>query len=186
MDHAFDEAYAQTPALFVGLQTMNNQETDAAATVTMPWLVPAVTGLGAAGFKVSLDRCEAAVGLVSQPEQIGYIAVTPGHGVCEKTSCYHAKFSVQHAETSGANMGWDDRASNLEAVIFHEHFDNNNVIAVASKSTRAGNNGGWVRVASTSASEVKVFVDEDTSNDEERKHVAENVGVIAFSEPFVF
>jgi hypothetical protein len=185
-DLLFDEAYAATPALFTGVQTMNNQDIATVVSLRQPWLVPAVKGLSGTGFQVSLDRCEAKTGVVSQPEEIGFIAITPGHGVCEKTSCYHAKFSVQHAETSGKDMGWDDRDSNLEAVVFPEHFDNNNVIAVASKSTRAGNNGGWMRLMSTTAHSVSLFVDEDTSNDEERAHISEDVGVIAFSEPFVF
>jgi hypothetical protein len=185
-DLLFDEAYAATPALFTGVQTMNNQDIATVVSLRQPWLVPAVKGLSGTGFQVSLDRCEAKTGVVSKPEEIGFIAITPGHGVCEKTSCYHAKFSVQHAETSGKDMGWDDRDSNLEAVVFPEHFDNNNVIAVASKSTRAGNNGGWMRLMSTAAHSVSLFVDEDTSNDEERAHISEDVGVIAFSEPFVF
>jgi len=185
-EHVFDEAYAVTPALLTGVQTMNNQDIATVVSLRQPWLVPAVTGLSATGFQVSLDRCEAKTGVVSLPEEIGFIAITPGHGVCEKTSCYHAKFSVQHAETSGKNMGWDDRDSNLEAVVFPEHFDNNNVIAVASKATRAGNNGGWMRLVSTTAHSVSLFVDEDTSNDEERSHITEDVGLIAFSEPFVF
>jgi len=186
VDHVFEEAYAELPALLTGVQTMNNQELGSSVSLRLPWLVPAVTGLSMTGFKISLDRCEATPGAVSQPEEIGYIALTPGHGVCAKSSCYHAKFSIQHALTSGADMGWDDRESNLEAVTFPEHFENNNVIAVASKSTRAGNNGGWMRIASTDAHAVKLFVDEDTSNDEERLHISEDVAVIAFSEPFVF
>jgi hypothetical protein len=186
VEQLFEEAYTELPAILTGVQTMNNQDIDAHVSLRQPWLVPAVTGLSTTGFKVSLDRCEARPGLVSQPEEIGYIAVTPGHGVCEKTSCYHAKFSVQHAETSGRDMGWDDRESNLEAVAFPEHFDNDNVIAVAGKSTRNGDNGGWMRIVSTSAHSVNVIVDEDTSNDEERHHISEDVGVFAFSEPFVF
>jgi len=185
-DLLFDEAYAVTPALFTGVQTMNNQDIASVVSLRQPWLVPAVQKLSGTGFQVSLDRCEAKTGVVSQPEEIGWISITPGHGVCEKTSCYHAKFAVQHGETSGKNMGWDDRDSNLEAVVFPEHFDNNNVIAVAGKSTRNGNNGGWMRLVSTTAHSVSLFVDEDTSNDEERSHISEDVGVIAFSEPFVF
>jgi len=185
-DLLFDEAYAVTPALFTGVQTMNNQDIATVVSLRQPWLVPAVKGLSVTGFQMSLDRCEAKTGVVSQPEEIGFIAITPGHGVCEKTSCYHAKFSVQHAETSGKNMGWDDRDSNLETVVFPEHFDNSNVIAVAGKSTRNGGDGGWMRLVSTTAHSVSLFVDEDTSNDEERAHISEDVGVIAFSEPFVF
>jgi hypothetical protein len=180
----FAEAYTKMPGLFTGLQTLNNQ--DPVKAVGAPWMVPAVTGLSETGFAVALDRCEAGVGLVSQPEEIGYIAITAGVGTCKKSSCYHAKFSVQHAKTSGKNMGWDDKSSNLEAVVFPEHFAHDNVIAVASKVTRNGQDGGWIRLVSADAHKVEVVVDEDTTNDSERKHIAEDVAVIAFSQPFVF
>jgi len=186
IDQDFNEAYEGIPALLTAVQTMNNQQIGSTAVLQTPWLVPAVKQLTGTGFKMSLDRCEALGGVVSQPEEIGFIALTPGHGVCAKTSCYHAKFSIQHAETSGKNMGWDERDSSLESVTFPEHFDDNNVIAVASKVTRAGDNGGWVRIVSTSAHAVELFVDEDTSIDTERSHVSEDVAVVSFSGPFVF
>jgi len=184
--HQFAEAYAATPALFAAVQSMNNQELGDVPSLRMPWIVPAVTGLTETGFSVALDRCEAEGGIVSQAEDIGYIAITSGHGVCRKTSCFNAKFIVQHAVTSGHDMGWDDKETNLEVVHFTEHFEDNNVIAVASKSTRNGNNGGWMRILDVNAHGVTVAVDEDTSLDEERAHLSEDVGVIAFSEPFAF
>jgi hypothetical protein len=185
-DVTFEHAFAETPALFTGVQSMHNQDVESEAVLRQPWIVPAVKKLNKNSFKLSMDRCEAKGGTVAVPEKLGYIAVTPGHGKCKKTSCYGSTFSVQHAETSGKDMGWDDRDSNLEVVSFHEHFENNNVIAVASKSTRAGNNGGWMRILSVSKKSVTVVVDEDTSNDKERKHISEDVGVFAFSGSFVF
>lgn len=182
----FDAAFAETPALLTGVQSMANQVLTEVPTLRMPWIVPAVKNLGNTSFKLSLDRCEAQGGAVALEETIGYIALTPGHGVCKKTSCYNAEFSVQHALTSGHNMGWDDRDSNLETVTFPEHFDNDNVIAVASKATRNGIDGGWMRIVDANRREVKVIVDEDTSNDADRSHTSEDVAVVAFSQAFVF
>jgi hypothetical protein len=184
--HTFEEAYGDIPALLTGVQTMNNQELGGTVVHRSPWMVPAIKSLDASGFQVSLDRCEARGGVVSAPETIGFIAVTSGHGVCKKSSCWNAKFSAQHALTSGQNMGWDDMEDSMEVVNFPEHFDDNNIVAVASKSTRNGNNGGWMRILDTNAHSVTVVVDEDMSNDSERKHISEDVGVIAFSGPFVF
>lgn len=178
-DVAFSEAFTEVPAILTGVQTSNNQEIANEVALKMPWVVPAVSSPQKESFKIALDRCEAPHGVVLEPEQIGYIAISSGSGVCKKTSCWNAKFSVQHAMTSGHDMGWDDRDSNLEAVTFHEHFDNNNVIAVAGKVTRNGNNGGWIRIHSVDATRVSVFVDEDTSNDGERHHISEDVAVVA-------
>jgi hypothetical protein len=185
-DISFETEFTETPALLAGIQTMNNQDVSGGAVLRQPWVVPAVKKVKAKGFKLSMDRCEAAGGTVAAAETLGYIAVTPGVGQCKKTSCYDEKFAVQHALTSGKNMGWDDRESNLEVVSFQENFASNNVIAVASMNTRNGNNGGWMRVLSASKSSVTVVVDEDTSKDEERKHISEDVGLMAFSGAFVF
>jgi len=184
--HTRPEAYTAVPALFTGVQSMNNQELGDVPSLRMPWIVPAVTGLTATGFSVALDRCEAEGGIVSEAEDIGFIAITGGHGVCRKTSCFNAKFIVQHAMTSGHDMGWDDKDTNLEVVHFPEHFEDNNVIAVASKSTRNGDNGGWLRILDVNGHGVTIVVDEDVSLDGERAHESEDVGVIAFSEPFAF
>lgn len=180
-----DGVFSEQPALLTGITSTNNAEMSEYV-ARQPWMVPAVTELAATGFKVSLDRCEATGGTITSPETVGYIALTPGHGRCEKTSCWNAKFSVQHAKTSGARMGWDEKDSTLEAVAFHEHFDNDNVIAIAGKSTRNGLDGGWMRIVEANRKEVKVVVDEDTTHDDERAHVSEDVGLFAFSEPFVF
>jgi hypothetical protein len=185
-DISFAHEFSEKPALLAGIQTMHNQDIEKEAVLRQPWVVPAVKQLKPGGFKLSMDRCEAKGGTVAVPEKLGYIAVTPGHGQCKKTSCYNEQFSVQHAETSGKNMGWDDRDSNMEVVRFHEAFTQDNVIAVASMNTRAGNNGGWMRILKVNHKEVYVVVDEDTSNDKERKHISEDVGVMAFSGSFVF
>lgn len=169
------------PALLTGLQTTNNQDLGASVTQKKPWLVVAVKDLTEHGFKVSLDRCEAKDGTaVSEAEEIGYIALSPGSGEVEGV-----KYSVKHAESSGKNMGWDDQENNLmETVAFHE--DMPDAIAVAAKVTRHGSDGGWLRVLSQTASSIEVVVDEDTTNDNERKHMPEDVGMAAFSGPLSF
>jgi hypothetical protein len=190
----FEHKFAELPGLFTAIQSMNNQEVDLAAprddtapALRKPWMVPAVKKLKTGSVKLALDRCEAKGGVVLQTETMGWIAITPGAGTCKKTSCWNSQFSVQHALTSGAPMGWDDKESNLEQVAFQEEFKQDDVIAVASKSTRAGNNGGWMRVLKADKTSVTVVVDEDTSKDNERKHISEDVGVIAFSgKTFVF
>jgi len=187
----FPKPFAETPALFTGLQTLVNHEdkhgelSNKEVIIMKPWLVPAVHRLNNESFKLSMDRCEARGGNVSRTEKMGWIAFTPGEGKCRKTSCFSASFSVQHAETSGKLMGWDDKKSTMEVVRFPEHFEKT-PIAVVSKVTRNGGDGGWMRLIRVNKREVYVVVDEDTSNDKERKHVSEDVGVIAFSEPFVF
>jgi hypothetical protein len=186
----FQTAFGEIPALLTGIQSMNNQNVEQEAVLRQPWIVPAVKQLkckdnGLCSFKLSMDRCEAQGGAVAAPETMGFIAVTPGEGTCKKTSCYNDRFAFQHALTSGKNMGWDDRASNLEVVSFPEHFEDNNVVAVASKSTRAGNNGGWMRILQLNKKQVTVVVDEDTSRDSERAHLSEDVGIAAFSGSFV-
>ncbi|NPA76426.1 MAG: hypothetical protein GXN93_01580, partial [Candidatus Diapherotrites archaeon] len=57
-------------------------------------------------------------------------------------------------------------------------------LVVASKNTRRGSDGGWLRRGSLSSDSVYLSVDEDLDSDNERGHVAEAVGLAAFSAPF--
>merc|ERR1719161_2734290 len=54
--HDFAEAFAESPAVFAGVQTMNNQELTDQISLRMPWVVPAVTGLTGTGFRVAWFR----------------------------------------------------------------------------------------------------------------------------------
>jgi len=171
----------RVPALLTALQTTNNQDLGASVTQKKPWLVAAVKDLTEHGFKVSLDRCEAKDGTaVTEEEEIGYIALSQGSGEVEGV-----KYSVKHALSSGKDMGWDNQDNKLmETVEFHE--DMPDAIAVAAMVTRNGGDGGWLRVLSQTASSIEVVVDEDTTNDDERRHTAEDVGMAAFSGPLSF
>jgi hypothetical protein len=177
-EHEFDEEFQSTPALLSAIQTTNNQHLGASVTLKKPWMVVSIDGLSKQGFRVTLDRCEAKDGAaVNEAEEIGYIALSSANGMIGGV-----KYSVQHAETSGQNMGLTD--ANKEAVTFHE--DMPDAIAIASKATRKGGDGGWLRLLSQTADSVTVFVDEDTTKDAERAHMTEDVGLAAFSAPFSF
>jgi MSHA biogenesis protein MshQ len=176
-------AFSAKPAVLTSLQTSNNQalSSEAGAVIKSPWLVVAMKDVTQHGAKVSLDRCEVKDDTaVEKAEEVGYIAITEGSGDVDGV-----KFSVKHATTSESNMGWDDAQDGvLESVEFHEEIPA--ALVVASKSSRDGTDGGWARIYKQDESSVQVVVDEDTSNDEERHHVPEDVSVAVFSAPFSY
>lgn len=56
-------------------------------------------------------------------------------------------------------------------------------ILIANKNSRSGNNGGWVRRCHVTEDEVYFIVEEDMDKDNERSHIAEDVGFFMFDRP---
>jgi len=57
-------------------------------------------------------------------------------------------------------------------------------IAVATKNTHNGGDGGWLRRCDLTSNGIGLIVDEDQDQDGERNHAAENAGIVAFSRSF--
>lgn len=57
-------------------------------------------------------------------------------------------------------------------------------MVVATKTTRNGGDGGWLRRCDLDGAHVGLVVDEDKANDAEREHAAEQAGIVVFSRPF--
>jgi hypothetical protein len=55
---------------------------------------------------------------------------------------------------------------------------------VATKNTRAGVDGGWLRRRDIATDSISLVIDEDRATDSDRSHTTEVAGVLLFSEPF--
>ncbi|MEO0880296.1 MAG: hypothetical protein AAFY22_11370, partial [Pseudomonadota bacterium] len=82
--------------------------------------------------------------------------------------------------TGATIAGWDNGC--FTAAFSPTAFANARV--VATKSSRFGADGGWLRRCSLNATEVGLQVDEDVSNDPERAHTNEIAAILAFSGSF--
>lgn len=140
---------------------------------------------------------------VENEEEIGWIAVDQTAKCdADQSLCFISKvIKMDKASTctgdakcphKGGNTHFWDAPENGEVTLpeypFVDDYDfdmGSNPIIAGSKTTRAGNNGGWLRMQSAQGNSIKIIMDEDTALDAERDHIVETVGIIGFSRPAV-
>ena len=155
----------------------NDPGYDFSSTVaTEPWLetVSLQSTFTNTGGQVALERAETSAGNVSSNETIAYLAITPGTGsfVDNNTNT----ININSFETA------DTITDNCTAIA--HGLGSLNVIAVGSQSKRDGGNGGWLRLCSSDATNVRLQIEEDRANDAEQSHTTESATLIAFDRPF--
>lgn len=175
----FTSSFASPPVLLTNIQTI------ATGTGNNPFIDTAVRNLNNGSVQVSLDQMEAGTGPITADETIAYLAV-------ETTGCEDLDFSSFDGPSSmvfqsvlGGNVdGWGNNCSSGEGASFAAGCFTSTPVAIAKQSTRAGNNGGMLRRCSVSASEIILTYDEDQVSNNERNHIDEQVGVLAFGSVF--
>jgi len=177
---AFGGSYSGTPAVVAQVQGMANESGNPPATHSEPWLVTAIRNASASGMEVALERAEVDDGSVSSPETIAYVAI---EGDVQGSFSANGNTILYESIVSGDTIrGWDNGC-------FTVNFSNTYggpPLVMATQTSRDGNNGGWLRRCSLSASAVGLTVDEDIDRDSERSHTTEQAGLLVFSEPFHF
>lgn len=113
-------------------------------------------------------------------EAIGYLAIEPA------TSNGIGAF-VQNGQQIYYQFGKDIKTTHLENSTLAQQCEFDSSLRdfihpptlVASKTSRNGPDGGWLRRCQLTANKVSVVNDEDTYNDSERIHIAENYSFVA-------
>ena len=174
----FGVTLSSTATLIAALQTMNSESGTPPSSTSQPFLSVAVRNLSATNAQLAIERSEVTLGSVSN-ETIGYIAFPSNtNGSFNDIS---NTFTQWRASTSADNIvGWDNacRTHTFSATAF------SSARVVATKNSRDGSDGGWLRRCSLTSTTIGLQVDEDVSNDSERAHTTESVGVLAFSRSF--
>jgi len=185
----FVNTFTGTPALLTQIQTVNNTLTPSPTTpVGEPEFINSAVQTGSldsTGFNVTNDRLEAGNGLFTGGEDICYLAV-------ETDGCQELNFSTLNGPSSvffnavsGGNVdGHDNGATSGEGADFAAGCFSSTPVAVASQTSRRGNNGGLLRRADINADEIILTVDEDRVSNAERSHIDEFVAALAFSSTF--
>ena len=171
--------FAAAPALVATIQTMVNESGTPPATSSIPWLGVALRNVNAGAFDVSLERAESTAGAVTAAETIGFIAIdNPTNSLF--VDQVGTSIRLQALRSANNLRGYGDGCFTTSwPVTFAQ-----TPLAVAAQITRAGNNGGWVRRCSQSASSLGLTVDEDMDADAERNHTSETAGIIGASGAF--
>ena len=177
--------FTSSPVVLGQIQTRNNERTDLAVpnAVSRPWVTAEISGVSSSGFSIALDRAETTTGTLTANESIAYLAIDSG---LNSGNHYFASNNAKKIEyetiASGASIaGWDNSATGYVINFSKSYTD---PIVVASKNTRNGIDGGWLRRRSIASNNIALVVDEDIANDSERDHTTESAGLLLFSEPF--
>ncbi|PKF81104.1 hypothetical protein CW749_00195 [Vibrio sp. vnigr-6D03] len=170
-------SFTGTPGIIHQVQSINNGEDF--------WLTSTVTAVNSSYMDISLERHEIdgyksknSRQFPTQQERIGFIAA---YGSGERDDI---KFAVKNQMTINSYDTGDPVSTGCETYAdYDENYDVVPII-VASKNTRYGNNGGWLRRCRLETGKSSFMVEEDQDTDSERKHIVERLGYIIFEVPF--
>lgn len=159
------------PVVLAFVQTMNN-----AGVTTLSTRLDDTNALSnASSFDVQLERAEDTTGTITNAETIGFLAIEAG------TTTFTAPDGTEvtiEALNSNDNIG-----DGNQSVSFNALFDDE-PLTVGNLVRDDGGDGGWLRQASVSASDITLFTQEDQFNDSELGHTAEAAGIFAISDVF--
>ncbi len=173
--------FTTTPIVLAQIQTMNNESNNPPANVSQPWMTATVSNVLSSGFDIALERSETTTGTLNQVETIAYLVLESGTSNTSFVDNLAKTIELETIRSADNIRGWDNSATGY-TVSFSKSYPD--PIAVATKNTRDGGDGGWFRRTGISAGSMALVVDEDIATDSERSHTTEVAGVLVFSEPF--
>lgn len=185
---AFGYTFDAPPTILANVQTSNNEQGESGRlpprVSSIPWLTTAVGAISTTSVQLALERSQAYQGTVTQAERIAYIAIENG---ASGQFVDNNGATIQYlAQTSAPVIdGWSNGG---EVVNFSVPFANTPLL-VATKNGRNNADGGWLRRDTNfSGSQVRLRIDEDTEQDNERSvggAERESAGLFAVSQGFV-
>jgi uncharacterized protein with beta-barrel porin domain len=176
---ALRQTFAATPAVLATIQTANNETNNPPDSPARPWITASVKDVQNDRFGIALERSEVDDGgAVTQAERVGYLAIT----VTSDTVTDEDGNAVAYdARRSANNIQGTDNGHT--SVTFNQNFGQV-PIALATKTTRDGGDGGWLRRGGVTVDDILLAVEEDQSNGAERNHTTERAAILAFARAF--
>lgn len=175
---SFGETLSDDAAVVASIQTMNGETGNPPSMPSIPWLTMAVRNPSTTNVEMALERSEVAAGTVVA-QTIGYIA-------------FPQDMSGSFNDIGGIETDWSAVTTD-DAIVGRSNGCTNHTFStsafgsarvVATKNTRDGVDGGWLRRCNLTTTQIGLFVDEDIANDSERGHTDESAGMLAFSRSF--
>lgn len=160
----FTQSFSEAPVVLSALQSDNN-------TGTPDFLTASQLSITSSDFSCSIEVPDGESNAPTSPETYGWIAI-------ERGSFTNNGINFEASTTTQTVTGWTDTP--WDSLSFGLEYFSAPPALLASKQTREGAEGGWVRYDVLSAGSVLVAIDE--RDDGERSHTGEEVGYIAFSE----
>jgi len=172
--------FSTTPVVLGQIQSRANESVANPSVPSSPWMTTAIRSVTSSGFDIALERSETTAGTISSDETIAYLAIDSGlnSGNHYFGSNSADKIEYETIRTGDSIQGWET----VHQVNFSKTYPD--PIVVATKNTRDGGDGGWLRRENINGGYIQLQVDEDKAHDSERAHTTERAGVLIFSEPF--
>ncbi|WP_045391574.1 polymer-forming cytoskeletal protein [Vibrio rotiferianus] len=179
INFGLNTAFSQPPGVLVQIQTRNNMVGSQPLWLNTIALDPTRTG-----FSLIIDRSEVTKNAVlDQPEEVAFVA---GYG---EGFTQGRKFWLGNGSTRNTLSALNDNVIKpiTEGCKQLSYFPvtgfKSAPVLLASKRTRNGNNGGWLRRCSVTKTSVALINEEDMDRDAERGHVVEPFSYFLFDKP---
>jgi len=174
----FESGFGSAPAVLGQIQTQNNEQNNVPVSDSSPWLTTSIDDVNDSGLDIALDRSETNDGsTVGLTEEIGFLAASDGRGSFVDNAGNTIDF--ESIRSGDVFQGWDNSEQTETFASFGQ-----TPLAVATKNTRDGGDGGWLRRGTLTDGEIGLVVDEDTFHDGERNHTTERAGILLFEQAF--
>ena len=168
----------QPPALLTQIQGLANHPDHQNNQPSTPWLTVATKQITTQSARIALERAEVSQGAISVAERVGWMTIESG-----RRGAFEDDFGQTVVyETKLTNLLFNGFGSCSEQS-FRTPFTNPPLV-IASQSTRAGGDGGWLRSCNINSSGAGFYIEEDLYRDSERGHTKESASLIAFSKAF--
>ncbi|EGQ7899184.1 MSHA biogenesis protein MshQ [Vibrio parahaemolyticus] len=178
-NYGLNTQFASAPGVLVQLQTKNNYKDNQPL-----WLSSIALNPTTQGFSLILDRSEVTKNAeLKHSEEVGFVAGL-GQGFVNGR-----KFWLGDGSTRNTLGDLDDNVIKpitegcLQVSDFPVSGFKSAPVLLASKRTRNGNNGGWLRRCSVTKTGVALINEEDMQKDSERGHVVEPFSYFLFDKP---
>ena len=179
---AFNPGFLAAPAVIAEIQTLANESASLPGQPSVPWITAHTQSVTSTDMQVALERAESGSGAVSVDETVAYAAVEAG--VITDFVDNAGNTILAEATRSAVVINGVDDAPGCFTVPFAQVYPAPPLVA-ATKNTRNGGNGGWLRRCLNSTNSVGLVTDEDQEGDAERSHLGTEAGsILVFSQPF--
>ncbi|APD92725.1 agglutinin biogenesis protein MshQ [Alteromonas mediterranea] len=176
--------FGEQPVFFHSIQTVNNQVDVNGKKPPNEHLLPFLTIAAkyeAPSYYIAFEASETDYEPVTRTETVAYMATTEG-------------FDRSFFDDNGVEVVWeadfaDVRIQGWDDGCFQNNFKNKydqTPLVAASKISRNGADGGWLRSCQVNKNRLGLRVDEDRSLDSERNHTEEDASILAMTSEFVF
>ena len=176
----FPTPFATVPAVLTQIQDIAN----GSGNPTAPWLTTSIqsNSVTTGSFNVALQRSEVNDGNVTVPETVSYLAIEPGV-ITGFNDSAGAAVLLEALRTADNIVGFTTNPASCANNNFAQTYPAPPLV-IGGTNSLDGGDGGWLRRCQVTTTGVRLLVDEDQDQNNERNHTTERAGLMVFSGGF--